>query len=103
VVLPLRRRTHHASFNWLATHAVNSVAGSEIVTNAVDSDEVLDDGLNGDDVGRESGNKSGYNAPSVDAGFCVQSALELGVGAVDFRDDAVVAPLTVHWVAFDVG
>jgi len=76
--------------------AANGVGSSELEQSSVSTSEVTNGSLVGDDVGRDSGSLN-YDAPAISAGSCLFDSVNLGVGAKDFREDAIVATPDHSW------
>ena len=76
--------------------AVNAVGSPELEPSSVSTSEVTNGSLVGDDVGRDSGTLN-YDAPAIAANSCLFNSVNLGVGAKDFREDAIVATPDHSW------
>jgi hypothetical protein len=76
--------------------AVDAVDSPELEASSVSTSEVTNGSLVGDDVGRDSGSLN-YDAPSIAANSCLFDSVNLGVGAKDFREDAIVATPDHSW------
>ena len=76
--------------------AVNAVGSPELEASSVSTSEVTNGSLVGDDVARDSGTLN-YDAPAIAANSCLFDSVNLGVGAKDFREDAIVATPDHFW------